>query len=520
MRIILCLVFVQFLVTDFAFADYKEGDTLKFWSVSYADWITGELPKQKEITAVCRKMGAHSYIFLDTAFAVSIPDSVFQYYSDTFDNKYYKLTDLYGPVPDALDNDPRIFILVINPEWWAGYFDPIQQMPDTMTTRIWGARSSEREIIYISGASFNINSTSIIAHEFGHMLQWGNDHSPEPEENPVKFWEDVWVDEGFSTFAALYLTEDIDKPDVMNGNPFFKNKTDLSLIHFETGDNYSSSLLFMLYMYEYFGGENYIRTLICNKQNGIAGVQSTLETLGYTEKFNNIFRSWTLANYLDNKFAGSGVYYYKHYNFPACKIRQTLLPDSISYNDSLKAYSSHYLKLEINTDSVLKLSVSGDKERVFIAALILIDTTSGNQQVVKAIGVGKDMTSYYLIDKNKEYFDELILCVMNVDSNLAVGKFTGYHVSISYYKSQNDVDEISADEIKTTFIENRLLINLGAFSERDCIVELFDINGHLINTDISSLNERKIDMSGNAPGLYLLRIKCGNSVFFRKIFYY
>jgi hypothetical protein len=273
-------------------------------------------------------------------------------------------------------------------------------------------------------------------------------------------------------------------------------------------------------MYEHFGGEYYIRTLICNKLNGIAGVQSTLKTLGYSEKFNEIFRNWTIANYLDNKNIAKGEYYHNHYNFMGCKMRKIIDSLPIVYSDSLKAYSSHYIRISGNSDSVYLLSVSGDKTSDFRASLIYSDTTNKNNSVVKHVNVGKEIVAGYIIDKNKQYYNELILVVMNTDTNLVVGKFAGYKVTFENYEYPDNVDEISVKGIKTDFNEDKLLINLGTLTSKDCIVELFDINGHLIDCDKSSLSERKIDMSGNAPGLYILRIKCGNSIFFQKILYY
>lgn len=514
---LLVLVAVMITLPQIAFAEYKDNDTLKFWSVSYADWMTGELPAQKEISAVCKKVGKYSYIFQDTKWVVDIPDSVINYYSETFDDDYYRLTDLYGPVPNALDNDSRIFILIIDPDWWSGYFDPIQQMPDSMTMRIWKVHSTEREIIYISGRSFNKNSTSIIAHEFGHMLQWGNDHDRQDDGNTSKYWEDIWVDEGFSTFASMYLTEGVSKLDVFNSNPFFSSNTNLSLIHFENSDNYSSSLLFMLYMYEHFGGDNYIRTLIGNKLNGIEGVRSTLEILGYGISFNDVFRNWAIANYLDNKDAGTGQYYYRHYDFPACKIRKEFNYTAMQYTDSLKAYSTHYFSFAGITDSLFSISVSALDSSRFTAALIKFDTTGSSLPKVEFLNVGINITSFLVIDRQAEPFDELVFVAMNIDPDLAIGNSARYEVNLGKYEKPSVIAALPDEEISAGITGGQLILDFGKLNLNGIIADLFNINGNIVSSLKPNSTGSIIDMSSFAQGLYILRIKSGNTVLFRKI---
>ncbi|MGA2296418.1 MAG: hypothetical protein ABSG15_02600, partial [FCB group bacterium] len=202
-------------------AEYKVGDTTSFWSVSYIDWYSGNYPKQDHIPAVCKKVGEQCYVFIEKKYVDSIPQSTIDYYAGQFDTVYYpRLTPLYGPVPDMLDHDPRVFLFVTYNDWWSGYEDPTSELPDTMTMRIWGVHSNEHEMLYFSTIWFKPENVCAVAHEFGHLLHWGQDHSPEPPDKPVKYWEDTWVDEGFSTFAQDYLCSDINQKDVPD-NGFF-----------------------------------------------------------------------------------------------------------------------------------------------------------------------------------------------------------------------------------------------------------------------------------------------------------
>ncbi len=112
-------------------AQVNEGDTLTFWSVTYIDWppLTGT--PQRQIQAVCKKVSDYCYVFVEIDATQPSQNSI-DGFADLFDSVFYpNLTSKYGPMPDELDNDPRVYILAINEENWSGYFDPGQQMPDS-----------------------------------------------------------------------------------------------------------------------------------------------------------------------------------------------------------------------------------------------------------------------------------------------------------------------------------------------------------------------------------------------------
>jgi hypothetical protein len=278
LSIILLLVISQ----SNSFAQIQVGDTLNFWSVSYIDWQAGAIP-QRLITAVCNKVGDSCYFFIDTSVTLIPPQQQIDDLVETFDTGYSQnLTPIYGLIPDEFDNDPGIFILLVEPEGWTGYFDPAQQMADSFVFSTWGKHSSEREIIYISTDAFLYNIALFnLAHEFGHMLHWAQDHSPEPPGNPVTYWEDAWIDEAFAMFAGIYLMEDLTVPGVMDNSAFFATNPDLPLIHFISGLSYNQVKLWLTFMYEHYGGLDFISTLIQDQANGIPGVRNTLNNLGY-----------------------------------------------------------------------------------------------------------------------------------------------------------------------------------------------------------------------------------------------
>ena len=166
------------------FSQYNDGDTLKFWSVTYIDWPPLQSSPQRLVNAICKKAGNHCYVFVEDSATQPLQANV-DSLVHTFDYHFYdSLTTRYGPVPNVFDNDSNIFILVLNEPSWYGYFDPGQQMSDSMVYAQWNRHSCQREIIYVSADHFNY-AVDIVAHEFGHLLHWQQDHSPEPIINPI-----------------------------------------------------------------------------------------------------------------------------------------------------------------------------------------------------------------------------------------------------------------------------------------------------------------------------------------------
>ena len=357
------------------------------------------------------------------------------------------------PDPDELDDEPRIFILIVRSDYWGGYFDPAQQMADSVVYNLWSKHSSEREIIYIEIDMFNFNELElhVLAHEFGHMVHWGQDHSPEPPEKPIKYWEDGWIDEAFATFAEVFLLEDINIPDVMD-DAFFASKPDLPLIYFIGGENYNQVKLWMTFMYEHYGKQDFTSTLIQDQANGITGVRNTLRNLGYTETFEETFEHWVLANYLDDEEYQNGKYSYYHYNFTSCR----LTDDHNTYPTGLNTYSVSsfavdYIAFNTSAHTPITIDFTGDSSSVFRLSFILYDTQKAAVKDVQSIQLDSLNRGLFNVVDFGETFNKIIMVVMNVDSSL------GDTVSAEYTYLAN---------IETTIFENQrdLLTNKSLFS--------------------------------------------------------
>ena len=426
------LILVLILVSSHnQFCQVNIGDTLQFWSVAYIDWQPNPPVEQRIINAVCKGVGEDCYFFVDVL--INNPPNQQQITSliNTFDTNFSpNLTQLYGSVPDEFDNDPRIYILIIPNEGWTGYFDPAHQMADSLVWQIWARHSNQKEMIYISPDAFPSYSELVLAHEFGHMLHWGRDHSPEPPGNPVKYWEDAWIDEGFATFAPVYLLEDINQQDIYDNQAFFASYTDLSLINFITGASYNQVKLWMTFMWEHFGEGNFISTLINEQPNGIEGVVNTLGTLGYTESFDEVFEQWIIANFLDNKNYLGGKYGYFHYNFPSCLISAVhyQFPTGIK-NGSVSSYAADYIMFSSSTPRDISIRFDGVDTSSFRLAFLKLGNLNSQIYSVEPMLLDSVNSASFYFDSLGIEVKKIIMVVMNTEASLGENQYMPYTYS-------------------------------------------------------------------------------------------
>jgi hypothetical protein len=416
------------------------GDTLQFWSVAYIDYQPSPPVAQRVINAVCKAVGTNCYFFVDEDVYTPPAPQQIESLINIYDTSFVPgLTGLYGPVPDEFDNDPRIYILIVSNEGWTGYFDPAHQMPDSMVWQIWGKHSNQKEMIYLSDDVFYYDAGMVLAHEFGHLLHWGRDHSPEPPENPVKYWEDAWIDEGFASFAPVFLLEGINQQDIYDYGAFFAAQPDLSLIYFTGGLNYNLVKLWMTFMYEHYGEEDFISALINDQANGIEGVVNTLSSLGYPEKFDESFEQWIIANYLDSKTYLNGRYGYFHYNFPLCIAAgyHTQFPTGIK-TGSVSSYAADYIVFFSSAPRNIFIHFDGvDTSRFRLACLKLGDNNSQIYSVESVLPDSLNSASFYF-DSLGSDIKRIVMIVMNTDPSLGEFDKAAYTYSAESLLDIND----------------------------------------------------------------------------------
>ncbi|HEU4964576.1 MAG TPA: choice-of-anchor J domain-containing protein [Bacilli bacterium] len=247
-----------------------------------------------------------------------ITDEQVEYLLDQFDNNMYeKEISFFGKPAERTgangyngwynDESGRVVILVDNikdssfynpnyPSYIAGYFSStISDFSDRNVMTIdcydWIDRMGPNVARpYMYEGTF--------AHEFQHLLHRDTDSA---EEN--------FINEGLSDFAQYMVgyghsTSHVSffEQNPKNSLTMWGDQSDLQIL----GD-YGTAYLFELYMYERFGQE-FIQALFKNQKQGIAGVNDTLQQMGYDLDFTELYNDFSLATLIDGKYQGSDKY--------------------------------------------------------------------------------------------------------------------------------------------------------------------------------------------------------------------
>ncbi|HOY33120.1 MAG TPA: T9SS type A sorting domain-containing protein [Bacteroidales bacterium] len=506
------LLFITLMIRNSgAFAQLSEGDTMSFWSVTYIDWPPLAGTPQHVIHATCDKVGQYCYIFRES----SLPPFQ-QWQLDTLVHKFDyhfvpELTAVYGPLPDTLDNDPRVYILIHDEPDWCGYFDPAQQMTDGFVYSTWGRHSSEHEIIYIAASCFN-SAVWITAHEFGHMLHSLQDHSPEPPSNPVMYWEEAWIDEGFSTFAAMYLTENIFEPSVTDHSAFFSHNPDIPLIYFS---NYNQVKLWTLFMFEHYGGWNYISALISNQLNGIAGMDSALRQINAPATFDEAFLHWSVTNFLDDSVFEGGKYSYNHYNFDSCVVTAThnTYPTGVC-TQSVKAFGTDYLCFDSPGPNPMIVSFSAATNSEFRLAAIKMIAPSGYVTNIDYIIPDGDGNAIVNADSFGVAYNKLVLVVCSTDSSIHEGNSAAYAYFTESTANIENLNPTAYAYLYPNPVKDVLNLHLPLSGKADICI--YDLPGKEIYTSSAETGSISIDISKFKKGIYILKYSNTAGTIYRK----
>ena len=298
------------------------GDVKKFYAVDFA-----RSGSPYFTNATCRAVGEFCYVFVEDAqwqkgtvthtdviklrraFDESTP-------GDPFKGIYELETTNLGQAPDEIDQDPKIYILILDiPDnykavgnYVAGYFEPINQMRGVFRDPNTGMklRSNEVEMVYIDSDPLDVGSVAskeILAHEFQHVIHWRHDPN-----------EDIWINEGCSDYAALFLCGYRSR---YNWHlEAFESNPQTSLVYWPSGirsslANYGAAYLWMVYLHEHYGGISTISSLISHPFNGMNGINAVLSAGGYSQDFEDVFSDWKIANFLDDTTFAFGKYGYR-----------------------------------------------------------------------------------------------------------------------------------------------------------------------------------------------------------------
>lgn len=305
--------------------NFQIGDEINFWAIDYfEDPVYGTFYL---LPATCRFAGEDTYIFVENdvwgdyfneedvvAFAVALEDSVpadsggiIEINSATF-----------GPIPDEIDGDPRVFFLVLNiRDGWTGepghetyiggYFSPYNQFTEQEAYLYYGGHSNEVEMLYIDCYPAEPEDALYTSsHELVHLIQWG-----------IKPFsgEDLWVIENQAQSGPFVCGYGVDQVttflDVGGVTPV--GWTDLQSDS-EYVAGYGAGYLFFGYLYENYGGSNFLWNSMRSEEKGLAGIAEAIsDATGLQPDVNSILDDWMIANWVDDVSVGDGRFGYESF---------------------------------------------------------------------------------------------------------------------------------------------------------------------------------------------------------------
>ncbi|MBM3211023.1 hypothetical protein FJZ33_02310 [Candidatus Poribacteria bacterium] len=324
------------------------------------------------LKATLRAVSDKAYIFVEDGRTVS--DKKINSLLESFDKIYDKITSIFGPLPDGIDGDPRVYLLImdiidranIDGTRIAGYFSPINSYRSTQLGKWTKQRSNEVEMLYIDNLYLEVlkdGGASIVAHEFMHLVQWIRD--------PL---EATWVNEGIAMYAETIMGYSI--KDYITA---FEKNPDVSLLNWTGGiESYGASYLFFAYLSERFGGDSVIAAIVKNTDQGTTGIEKALSGLGKDISFDRLFSDWSIANYLDNPSIYDGIYGYVNLDI---KLKSTNTESQYPLalkESSIKSWSAHYIEFNKKPGETLDLVVQRSDRNDIFAQIII---TRGNVYV-------------------------------------------------------------------------------------------------------------------------------------------
>jgi immune inhibitor A len=339
---------------------YAVGDREALWASNAFTFET--FPVESDLRAI----GEHVYIWVEQGAPVS--DQQAQAVAQTFDEVIYEpVRALWGPeATPGVDGDSRLHVLfAYNLGAGVGaYFAQRHTYPDAVVTP-----SNQREMFFVNLSAYpSITAGSIastLAHEFQHMIRHNLDTN-----------EDTWLNEGFSTFTEYYLgyQDSFRYTSMYTFSPEVQLNT-FGLSNDYRGANYGAGFMFVTYFYHRYG-EDGIRELSGQTDNGLLAVQAALETLDPATDAPDFFADWVLATYIQDETFEDGRYSYPD-DLPVSRptIQRVGSPVPYTWEVTANQYSAAYYEIDGLQD--------GDKLDVMLDApetVGLIPTTAASGQ--------------------------------------------------------------------------------------------------------------------------------------------
>lgn len=296
-----------------------------------------------------------------------------------FDNNIYgKITAVFGkpssgPVAENL-------IPIDGPKNVGGYYQ--------------GGHAVQVDCADLGNMSY-LTGHRILAHEFTHLLQ----------DETVGI-SDTKLAEGLADMGISIAYEPNDRLLQGHTRRFMQGHNIDLLVWGQTVEDYGQAFTFDEFISENYGGNTSMNTIMQNPGNYKSAVTKALQSSG--KSFDDVFREFSVAIFLDDPSIQGGIYGYPAMNLP---IYMPLDKDHTSYPasgsiSSVKRYSAQYVTFN-NANGDLNISVSVTSG-TFLGQVVLRGkagtpndvkpiTISGGKGAITVSGLGSSYTNATLV---------------------------------------------------------------------------------------------------------------------------
>lgn len=294
-------------------------------------WVLARGPERyHEISAVLRHIGDHAYWYVEQG--LSVEPSTLRQAAMIFDQRLYPLVRRYFGTEwlPGIDGDPRLTILLAEFPSVLAYHSSSDEYPRGVL-----GRSNEREMLYLNPRALGVGTPGFfatLAHELQHLIQW----RVQPDQ-------DTWILEGAAELASSLAG--YAPPSVRE----FERQPDIPLLGWSEEPSasiahYRASYLFFHYVLERFLAPDELYPLLAVQQRGAQLFEQYLAARGQPATFDEIFRDWVAANFLDPYAPGGGRLGYRGLDVRA-QVAASLRVGGEPYQGEVQQYGADYVEL-------------------------------------------------------------------------------------------------------------------------------------------------------------------------------
>lgn len=305
-----------------------------------------------EVTASCIAKSEHLYIYIEDSVRGMLTEAEATAIAREFDTRIYPNVRRWMGTEwkPGLDRDNRITLLMhdvgMNESGldYGGYFAPADQLPTA-------PNSNRREMLYMDIFQFRERPRhtfySSLAHEFAHLVNWFQNGGTTDQR---------WLEEGTASFIewAVYGTVHTIFVDGYLTNP------SVSLAYANTWDvYYGGAFLFMLYLYEQYGGRELIRDIVATDTLGEQAIDAALTSSGRSERFPDVFLNWGLANWKNTQAQNRRLGYDALQNRKVtASVPRVLNYPNAANSVAINQWGAYYVHFQ-NLPQTLDISITG-----------------------------------------------------------------------------------------------------------------------------------------------------------------